>query len=78
MAGKKVCPECGCESFKSYEQVTRAVIIDGDSNTVKVCEDTSEGILYNTMTCIGCKNELTPNSLVTEEFFHEVVALAGV
>lgn len=75
MSNTKVCPKCGCDQFKSAEQVTRAVIVDGEGEVLEVREDMSVGVLLNTLTCAECSEDLTVPQLVTEEHFHEVIAL---
>lgn len=71
---EKVCTNCGSERFLTYESIRQTVVIDGNGDTIDVHEVHSskrDGVIK----CIECNVSTRQSSLVTAQYFHEVIAI---
>lgn len=74
MSEEKVCPNCGNNRFTTERVTSEVVRIDGNGEVQKVieCNDTE---FHNGLHCTDCDIHLDGfDQLVSESYFHEVIA----
>lgn len=74
---KKVCPNCGNNTFNAVETVVNDIVITGEGRKLCTMGQIDSSMDTNVIQCVACKVSIdkVANSLVTEAYFHEHIAL---
>lgn len=73
MGTKLVCPNCGCDTFRTVQNLNRDVIVDSEGVILGVVKENVSKVVSN-RNCTECgKKYGSDNLLVTKDYFYNVL-----
>lgn len=73
MPAKLVCPNCGCDTFRSVQNLNQDVIVDSTGEVLTVVKENVSKVVPS-RECTDCKKKYgSDNLLVTKSYFYNVI-----